>query len=230
VRTLFQLPADATGAIQIYVRPEALRRVEEIAQRLRDALNIAGYQVMEPAEGAFWMKLGGLNGEDWTGQRVDVTTWQDEVSFLSWTLTLLRTVIAVLMVVLTGIVITGITNTIWIAIRERTREIGTLRAIGMQRGAVLRMFLFEVLLLALAGAGAGAAAGRAVVALLNAVQPRVPADMQTFLMSERVRLVVPAGSLALAVAGITVITVLAAIYPCVRAARLQPVSAMSHFG
>jgi len=31
----------------------------------------------------------------------------------------------------------------WIAIRERTREIGTLRAIGHARGGVLRMFLYE---------------------------------------------------------------------------------------
>ena len=39
----------------------------------------------------------------------------------------------------------GIMNTMWIAIRERTREIGTLRAIGMQRRAVLWMFLLEAL-------------------------------------------------------------------------------------
>ena len=32
------------------------------------------------------------------------------------------------------IIAVGIMNTLWIAIRERTREIGTLRAIGMQRG------------------------------------------------------------------------------------------------
>ena len=46
----------------------------------------------------------------------------------------------------------GIMNTLWIAIRERTREIGTLRAIGMQRRRVLLMFLIEALMLGAAAA------------------------------------------------------------------------------
>ena len=50
-------------------------------------------------------------------------------------------------------------NTMWIAIRERTREIGTLRAIGMQRGGVLRMFLFESFQMGLIGT-CGRGAGR----------------------------------------------------------------------
>ena len=43
-----------------------------------------------------------------------------------------------LIIVLLVIIAVGIMNTMWIAIRERTREIGTLRAIGMQRARVLR--------------------------------------------------------------------------------------------
>jgi len=57
----------------------------------------------------------------------------------------------VLITILILIVAVGIMNTMWIAIRERTREIGTLRAIGMQRGAVLWMFLLESLMLGFLG-------------------------------------------------------------------------------
>ena len=39
-------------------------------------------------------------------------------------------------VVLLVMVVTGIMNTMWVAIRERTREIGTLRTLGMERGSV----------------------------------------------------------------------------------------------
>ena len=44
----------------------------------------------------------------------------------------------------------GILNTLAIAIRERTREIGTLRAIGMQRRKVLWLFVLETALLGVA--------------------------------------------------------------------------------
>ena len=84
------------------------------------------------------MKFETVNREDWTGQKLDVTTWEDEISFMTWTLTALQGLSFVLIVILIAIIVIGIMNTMWIAIRERTREIGTLRAIGMQRrdGAV----------------------------------------------------------------------------------------------
>ena len=44
----------------------------------------AGYQVMEHDPRAFWMKFETVNREDWTGQKLDVTTWEDEISFLQW--------------------------------------------------------------------------------------------------------------------------------------------------
>jgi predicted lysophospholipase L1 biosynthesis ABC-type transport system permease subunit len=46
-------------------------------------------------------------------------------------------------------VLDSLLNTLAIAIRERTREIGTLRAIGMQRGKVVWLLLLEAALLGL---------------------------------------------------------------------------------
>jgi putative ABC transport system permease protein len=118
----------------------------------------------------------------------------------------------------------------WIAIRERTREIGTLRAIGMQRGAVLWMFLLESLMLGLFGTIAGAIAGAAIAAALNGAHIHVGTGAQFILMSDHVRLAVHGGLLGFAIVLITIITGLAALYPSMRAARLSPVVAMSHFG
>jgi ABC-type lipoprotein release transport system permease subunit len=176
------------------------------------------------------MKFQTVAREDWTGQKLDVTTWEDEVSFLTWTLTVLKGLTAVLLTILIAIVVTGIMNTMWIAIRERTREIGTLRAIGMQRGGVLRMFLYESLLLGLIGTSIGALAGAGLGAAINAARIHVPLTVQLFLMSDRVQLALHAGGLVRAALFITVVTTLAAVYPSYRAARLKPVSAMSHFG
>ena len=95
----------------------------------------------------------------WTGQKLDITNWEDEISFMTWTLKALQGLSAVLIVILIAIIIIGIMNTMWIAIRERTREIGTLRAIGMQRGEVLWMFLLESLMLGLLATVAGDSRG-----------------------------------------------------------------------
>ena len=124
----------------------------------------------------------------------------------------------------------GIMNTLWIAIRERTREIGTLRAIGMQRRKVLWLFLLEAGLLGLLGTLAGAAGAWLVAWGVNAAKLVVPEAVQMFLMQRHLRLDVSAGAVLQAVLWLTLITTLFALYPAFRAARLKPVTAMHHIG
>jgi putative ABC transport system permease protein len=230
LRALYQLRPDTTGVVQIMLKPEAVDHVNDIAARLRTSLETAGYRVMTADPRAFWMKFQSVSREDWTGQKLDVTTWEDEISFITWTLKALQGLTGVLIAILLGIVVIGIMNTMWIAIRERTREIGTLRAIGMQRGGVLWMFLLESLMLGLVGTIVGAIAGFAIAGALNAAHIHVGTGAQFILMSDHVRLAVHAGLLVRSIVIITLITGLAALYPSLRAARLRPVVAMSHFG
>jgi ABC-type antimicrobial peptide transport system permease subunit len=121
-------------------------------------------------------------------------------------------------------------NTMWIAIRERTREIGTLRAIGMHRREVLWMFLLESIMLGLFATVTGVTVGAAIAAGLNAMHVHVPTGLQFFLMSPYLHISVHGSSLVWSVIAITVVTAVAALYPSLRAARLRPVVAMSHFG
>jgi ABC-type antimicrobial peptide transport system permease subunit len=179
----------------------------------------------------YWMKLmTKVNSEDWTGQKLDVTTWQDEVSFLDTMLKIVSGLATILVSVLLFIVVIGIMNTLWIAIRERTREIGTLRAIGMQRRKVAWLFLLEAGLLAFVGATTGVLAGWGVSALINAAQVKVNEGLQMLISQDRLTVVVRPGMLVLAVVGITALTALGALLPAVRAARLRPVTAMHHIG
>jgi putative ABC transport system permease protein len=230
LRQLYQLRPDVTGAIQIHLKPQYLNDLGPLAARLRTSLEQAGYGVMDPDPRPFWMKFESVTREDWTGQKLDVTSWEDELSFMMWTLQALNGLSLVLMIILIGIVVTGIMNTMWIAIRERTREIGTLRAIGMQRVSVVRMFLLESFLLGLMGTLVGALAGQLIAASLNAAQIHVPLSVQLFLMSDTLKLAVLPRALGGAVLLISVVTGFAAIYPAFRASRLKPADAMSHFG
>lgn len=230
LRTLYQLKPNVTGALQIHVKPRDVPKLAGIATRLRHALEQAGYRMMEPDPRAFWLKFQTVTREDWTGQKLDVTTWEDELSYMMWTFTALQGLSFLLMLILLAIMIAGIMNTLWIAIRERTREIGTLRAIGMQQTGVARLFLFEAGMLGVLGAAAGVILGGIVIFLINAARIHVPISVQLFLMRDTVHLKLEASTLVMAIALITCVTGAAALYPSVRAARRKPVDAMAHFG
>ncbi len=229
LRQLYQLNASTTGAIHLYLKDPA--RANQVAARLRDGLARAGWRVMDADPKPYWEKLmGKVNSEDWVGQKLDVTTWEDELTFISWILKAVLVLTGVLLFILLVIVVIGILNTLAIAIRERTREIGTLRAIGMRRGKVLWLFLMEAALLGLAGGAVGALVGVGVASGLNAARIAVPEGVQMFLMQQHLTLTV----LGRAVVGdalfVAAVTTLAAVLPAVHAARLKPVTAMHHIG
>lgn len=230
LRALYQLRPDVTGVIQIHVKRRYLNDLAPIAARLRVALERAGYHLMEPDPRAFFMKFQAISRESWLGQKLDVTTWEDELSFLMWTFHALQGLSYVLKIILLAIMIAGIMNTLWIAIRERTREIGALRAIGMQRGGVARLFLIEAGLMGVSGAVAGVLLGALVTVLINAANLHVPISVQLFLMRDTVHLTLEPRTLVSAIGLITLVTGAAAFYPSLRAARLKPVDAMAHFG
>ena len=229
LRALYQLKAGTTGAVQIYLKDA--NDSARVAARLRGALAQAGWRVMDPDPQPYWQKLMmKVNSEDWTGQKLDITTWEDEMSFLSWVVTAVTWLGGILVTVLMVIVAVGIVNTLAIAIRERTREIGTLRAIGMQRTQVLRLTLLEAFLLGIAGAATGAVLGAAIAAGVNAARIALPESMQYFLLQQHLHLLVRPGQTLLFVAFVALLTTLAAVWPAAHAARLRPVTAMHHVG
>jgi len=57
------------------------------------------------------MKFQSVSREDWTGQKLDVTTWEDEISFITWVLDAMSCFTRVLITILMCIVGIGIMNT-----------------------------------------------------------------------------------------------------------------------
>ncbi|GAO04210.1 ABC transporter permease [Anaeromyxobacter sp. PSR-1] len=229
LRRLYGLAPTATGALHLYLKDPA--DAPAVASRLRAALAEAGWRVMEPESQPYWIKLmQKVPSEDWTGQKLDVTTWEDEMGQFKQFILGLRALTALLVFVLMVVVVIGILNTLAIAIRERTREIGTLRAIGMQRRKVLWLFVLETALLGLGGAAAGAAIASGIALLLNLAGIGVPEGMQLFLMQERLSFLLQPGAILADVLFLAGVTVVAALLPARRAARLRPVTAMHHIG
>lgn len=229
LRQLYGLNAASTGAIHLYLAdPGDSTRV---ASRLRTALADGGWRVMEPDAQPYWMKLmQTVPSEDWTGQKIDVTTGDDEMGQFKQFILALRIVTGLLVTILMIVVVIGILNTLAIAVRERTREIGTLRAIGMQRTKVLWLFVLETGLLGLIGTAAGALGAAAIALALNAAGIVLPAAVQVFLAMDELHVLLDPASIAGYVLALTLVTVAASILPASRAARLKPVTAMHHFG
>jgi len=228
LRGLYQMNDKATGALFLYLKN--LKDVPRVQERLRRVLGAAGYQLMDPDPRAFWFKFETVNREGWTGQKLDVTTWEDEISFIQWTITAITWLSYTLIGILLVIIVVGLMNTLWISIRERTREIGTLRAIGMQRARVLAMFMIEALTLSLTATLTGAALGLGICALLNLAHLHAPVALQLFLMREEFHLLVKPSAVVGAIGLIAGCTSAIALLPSLLASRLQPVTAMHRVG
>ncbi|MCU0696492.1 MAG: FtsX-like permease family protein [Myxococcaceae bacterium] len=205
-------------------------RTEKVQEQLRKSFAAEGFELMDNDPRPFWAKFDGVNRESWTGQKLDITNWEDETSFVQWFVTILTVAATTVIFVLTIIIGVGIMNVMWISIRERTREIGTLRAVGMQRRSVIAMFLTEGFLLGLLGTSAGVVLGVAISALLTGAHVVLPKGAQLVLMSEQLVVTPTAGWLVFAVLFITGTITLISLIPSFLAARLKPVSAMSHVG
>jgi ABC-type antimicrobial peptide transport system permease subunit len=197
--------------------------------RLRTLLEAKGYRLMEHQAAAYFMKFESTNGEDWTGQKLDLTIWKDEVSFLTWVLTGFQTLTAFLVLVLVAIVAVGIMNTMGNAVRERTGELGTLRAIGMRRSRVMLLIVLEAALLGLGAGIVGAGVGALVALGVASLHVELGAEaLRSILFSDELRLTLTTGLVVQGVIVVVALTVLASLLPARRAARLPPITAMQH--
>lgn len=115
----------------------------------------------------------------------------------------------------------GVSNAILMAVVERTREIGVMRACGASHGDIFRLFWLETLQVCLAGGGIGIlcafAASRSVEAWLRVRLPFAPMDAlirwEWWIVAACLACVLVLGSAA-------------GLLPAWRAARLSPMEAM----
>jgi len=228
LRDLYQLKDDTTGAIFLYLKD--MQAIPGVQQRLREKLPQAGYQLMDNDPRAFFMKFEVVNREGWTGQKLDITNWEDEISFVRWVVAALGGITFIFTLVLLIIIAVGIMNTLWIAIRERTREIGTLRAIGMQRERVLGMFLTEAIMLSGAATLTGGVLASLFCMFVNAQQVRAPEVVRVMLLTENWFLKVEPSSVIVSITIILVCSMIVSLIPSFLAARMKPVTAMHHIG
>jgi len=103
-----------------------------------------------------------------------VQTWGDQATFYRSVKALYNRIFGALGIIIGVIVVFVVTNAMAMAIIERTREIGTLRAMGTLPGQLLRTLALEGMLLGGAGAVVGAVIALAVSLLLYVLPVQMP--------------------------------------------------------
>lgn len=131
----------------------------------------------------------------------------------------LRAAFGLIGIVVLAVAGLGIANALLLSVMERRHEIGVFRSVGASRGDIRLLFLVEAALIGLVGSAlgvaAGAAASRAADWGLHRVLPDLPFLPPTFF---DLSWTILAGGLTLGV----LVSVLAAVPPAHRAARLDP--------
>ncbi len=125
-------------------------------------------------------------------------------------------IIALLALLVGGV---GMTNTVMMSMFERTREIGTLRAIGWRRRRVMALIFGESLLLGAIGGAIGCALGAGMVALLgaNSAVGYLQGTVTTTLIAWGLITAIGLGAIG-------------GFYPAWRASRMLPIEALQYQG
>jgi putative ABC transport system permease protein len=129
-----------------------------------------------------------------------------------------------LVVLVVAIIIVSIMNVMLMAVYERTKEIGTLLAIGTKPSDIMLMFYIESAFMGLFSAIAGSALGMAIIGILRAFKPRIR-------FRDIAIQIIPSISfydILFILVIVVFFTIVATIIPARKAKKLNPIDALRH--
>lgn len=159
------------------------------------------------------------------GGNYQVREWRELADFYNKTETLLLRQFGIVKAIIAMIIILSITNTMMMAVMERTGEIGTIMALGTRRRAVMQLFVAEGLVIGLVGAALGLLTGYLLAAIISFFGiPMPPPPGMADAYTARILVTVPLAAESFGLAALT--TLLASIYPAWKAAKMVVVDAL----
>ncbi len=212
---------------------DSIKQTDASAKAIYDELEKSGIQLFErgskdenEAETAFHALMRSQRKQDWFGVKYRLYTINEILAQITQIVAALDTTAAVILVILFVIIMVGITNTFSMVMFERIGEIGTLRALGVQRGGIRSMFGYEALFLAIGGAVLGIILAGLVMAGLSLINFGM--DNPAFLVMKNGHLSfrLPPLKALLNIAIIALLTLVAVAGPASKAAKLSPAEAL----
>ena len=153
--------------------------------------------------------------------------WKAAAGPFAQSIDVVRIIFNIAIIIVSVVAIIIMMNTLVISVIERTGEIGTMRALGAQRGFVRKMFLIEVLTIALVFGVVGTILGTGLVGILNLAHIEAGNAFLRILFAGKVlHTTVSLGSVVSSLFLVVIVAILAHIYPVSLALKIEPVRAM----
>jgi ABC-type lipoprotein release transport system permease subunit len=160
-----------------------------------------------------------------------IATWRDQNQFVVQFEDYANAFFVVMYLIVLGITATVVTNTLVMAVFERTREIGILSAIGMKGRGIMAQFLAEAALLATGGVIGGLLIGGALVAYFTIYGIYIgDYGISGVLFEDRIYAHLTLENTINLSVLTYIITLVASLYPARLAARMEPVEALHGSG
>ena len=161
------------------------------------------------------------------GLGLQTMSWHQASGIVGQFTTAMRLGLVIPIIIIFIVALIIINNSMVMATTERIKEIGTLRAIGGQRGFVLRMFLVETMVLCLVFGTIAAIIGSGLVLWMGSSGiPAFHEALYFLFAGPRLYPVLAPMHLMVAFAVIFGIAILSTFYPALIATRITPVTAM----
>lgn len=160
------------------------------------------------------------------GLDIEIKDWKELSAYYGQVKSLFDMMYLFISVVVAIVVTAGVMNTMGMSISERTREIGTLRAIGMRVSSLTKLFVIEGALIVLIGCAAGIVLTYGIGGLINASDiTYTPPDS-----SAEAELIIEIvfENIVGSVFTLTVLAGIASYFPASRATKKPIVDALTH--
>ena len=165
---------------------------------------------------------------DASGLELKTATWQEASGIIGQFMQYLRYALYVIAIIIFLVAMLILSNAVLMATLQRVREIGTMRAIGAQRGFVRLMIVVETLALGTAFGGVGLLLGSGLVALIGKVGiAAANRQLYFFFGGPRWFPEVSGSNVAIAYGIVLLVSIISTLYPAFIATRVNPVVAMS---
>ena len=202
------------------MNPEDIARLNDISTEGTDDYRKYLYSYVRVKNGENQEKLMAvqkeLEGQGYYSQSVEETQ-----EFLTQIIDILRGIVAAFGAIAVIASVFGIINTMYISVLQRTREIGLMKALGMRRKDIGRLFRFEAAWIGFLGGVIGSAAAILTGTLLN------PWITETLSLEKGERLLIfDYTQVAILIVILIVISIIAGWLPSRKATKLDPIEAL----
>jgi len=161
------------------------------------------------------------------GLGVQLVDWLTASGTIGQIIFVLRIILGVSFFIIYGVALIIVNNAMVMSTMDRVPEIGTMRAIGAQRGVVVWMFLVETVVLGLLSGALGAGLGAGLISLLGKVGIPAVSNQLVFLFAgPRLYPSWQPEQLLVGVGLVVAVALVSTLYPAFLASKVPPIVAM----